>query len=591
MTQVQAKLYTVLMATLVWAAAAPVGHAQDTGLCGDLENCCDYAINDQCSAAQYTGDRLSLVVGVDLYDTGIAQIYYNDLQNAVNDAREIGKVMSASGVQTRFVFNPSLAKLNRELLTLALHVGEREDYVRASGYDERPFVKVYFAGHGLRGEDARDYLILPITQPGFTARDDYLLATDAVAGYFSGLKQFDFTFVFDACRTFVSLPADSHSAGRGVGRAFGSPNFFNANVSQYMTVLSTSPLTAASDVAPDRDDMGLFARYFTYFLSKPGLQFADVVALTGWFVKAANPGQEPVTNSSPAPGINGRRLTDVAGTDTCSMAELTLFDELKNAQMCGTYSPGQNRACVNRIATVLIQGAAAEGIDLKRLLQKCPILEESLALLDSDDLIVSASETLEPLISERANAPLPTIRADFLMPGSIALDGSSYAGSPGWNNSTAPERHALTSLYAFAGQGQSAQAYLGTRGSALLNPPSLSDTTRFGNLSDSVERLAGVPIEVPGTLDILRAPSPDADRIFERLPRGGTARLDCVNVQCDGEFLGITVYNDRGGLVRGFVAAEDKVEAQGDDDDPKDGHEHGEDPPGVPGPVLIGVHG
>ena len=41
----------------------------------------------------------------------------------------------------------------------------------------------------------------------------------------------------------------------------------------------------------------------------------------------------------------------------------------------------------------------------------------------------------------------------------------------------------------------------------------------------------------------------------------------------------------------GFVAAEDKVEAQGDDDDPKDGHEHGKDPPSVPGPVLIRVHG
>ncbi len=41
----------------------------------------------------------------------------------------------------------------------------------------------------------------------------------------------------------------------------------------------------------------------------------------------------------------------------------------------------------------------------------------------------------------------------------------------------------------------------------------------------------------------------------------------------------------------GFVAAEDEVEAQADNDESKDGHEHGKDPPGVPGPVLIGVHG
>ena len=539
----------------IWVAFASEGHAQDVGLCGELENCCDYAVNDQCSDAKYSGNRLSIVVGVDRYDTGVTQIYYKDLQNAVNDAREIGKVLSASGVETRFVFNPSLAKLSQELLMLALHVRKQEDLARVNGYDERPFVKAYFAGHGLRGEDARDYLILPITQAGFTARDDYLLGTDAVAGFFSGLKQFDFTFVFDACRTFVSLPPDAHGAGRGAGKAFGSPNIFSANVSQYMTVLSTSPLTAASDVAPDRGDMGLFARYFTYFLSKPGLQFEDVVALTGWFVKAANPGQEPVTNSSPAPGIKGRRLIDVVSSDTCAMAELTLFDELKKARMCGTYSPSQNRACVDHVASLLLQAAAEDGSDISEFLQQCTLLNESLALLDPDGLILEASEALTPLISSNANIPRPTVSASYVAPEGITLNGRAYAEAPNWKNSPSPDRDSLTALYAFAGQSQTPQAFLNGQGSAFFDPLRARDPTRFGNLSDRFERFAGVPITVPDALDILRAPSQGSDRIFERLPKGGTARLDCVNAQCSREFLGITIYQDRGDVVRGFVDA------------------------------------
>jgi len=40
----------------------------------------------------------------------------------------------------------------------------------------------------------------------------------------------------------------------------------------------------------------------------------------------------------------------------------------------------------------------------------------------------------------------------------------------------------------------------------------------------------------------------------------------------------------------GAAAPEDEVKAQADDDEPKDGHEQGEDPK-VPLPVMFGIHG
>ena len=535
-----------------------------TNACGTIENCCDYSASMTCAPAAYSKDQVALLVGVDRYETNVTTLSYEDLKNAINDAREIGNIFRSFGVETRFVFNPDRLALDAELARLSSHLKARERVLRKTGYTQRPFAKLYFAGHGLRGLDKRDYLVLPIEDPDYSEIEDYLLATDAVALNFSGLRVFDFTFVFDACRTFVTLPDNTTNVGRGSGEAFGTTKF--ESVSQYMTVLSTAPGTAASDVAFDKDDLGLFARYFTFFLEKPGLKFVDIVDLTGWFVHAANPGQEPQVNASPSPGIRGRRFENPATDDVCALADEVLFTELKEAQACGTYSPGENPACVSTIATFLNETAKREGKDVSGLIEQCPALGQSLELIDPEKLTTTLAVSTNSLLPfDPINGRL-SVNATFEAP-IIRLSNFDSNSNTNlmWPDDSGDNPTA--SLYAYSGQQHGSGFSAGptvpgfTPRSVLGGPEGVLTSDRLNALSAEISPYAGLPIDFSGDVKILNSPIQGSSRIYNRIPDGASARLDCVNLLCSGDYLGVSVYESGNDSepTRGFVTTSDLV--------------------------------
>lgn len=234
--------------------------------------------------------RVALVIGNNKYARG-------PLQNAVNDARAMGHVLSTMGFAVKPVLDATQSQLAREI----------EDFVRR--IPAGAVALVFYAGHGVQING--DNLLLPVD---FSATTEL----EAQSRSYSASELFDRLstsragtriLILDACRDNPYRPV------RAVTRGL-APMSQQARKGSGLIVFSTSP----GDVAEDRSKTpnSLFTAELLKVIEEPGLTLDQVFTKVTRRVNAASNGLQ-------RPWINASLLEDFFFKPTNSSAPAT-FD-------------------------------------------------------------------------------------------------------------------------------------------------------------------------------------------------------------------------------------------------------------------------
>jgi formylglycine-generating enzyme required for sulfatase activity len=210
------------------------------------------------SAAAYNG-RIALVVGVADYDKSSL-----DLDNPVNDAKEIHATLSSLGFSSRLLMNPDFSELDQAVTTFG-----KESHNAA-------IALFYFAGHGFQVNGANALLpsdaqlLGEITQEGVEGFG--LERTITLSDVFSKFEHSDAVkMVFlDACR---NDPRKQQGASfyQALPQGFADVEFEGVN--NYV-VYSTSPGKFAADGEGENSP---FAASLNHHLNTPGIVIEQVM--------------------------------------------------------------------------------------------------------------------------------------------------------------------------------------------------------------------------------------------------------------------------------------------------------------------------
>jgi hypothetical protein len=203
-------------------------------------------------SGESTGVKVALVIGNKDYTKMPA------LVNPLNDARDLEKSLRELGCEVLLKEN---LKTKKEM---KLALGEFREEL---GKKKAEIGIFFYAGHGLQGNDGKNYLVpTDVKQTGNQADiEDEMLPLDYVLTSMNGVGCQTKIVLLDACR---NLGASRGAEEQGWGKS-------NAANGLYI-IYGTSPGKTASDNTQETN--GLFTKHLLKNLTKEGLELKEVIS-------------------------------------------------------------------------------------------------------------------------------------------------------------------------------------------------------------------------------------------------------------------------------------------------------------------------
>jgi tetratricopeptide (TPR) repeat protein len=223
------------------------------------------------AAPQEEGKRVALVIGNDAYLT-------RPLQNAVNDARLMDKVLKASGFQTILKENAKKAEMEEALAEFLGQLGPNDTAL------------FYYAGHGVQIEN--ENLLVPVDfEPGstITLSKFRCFPFNLVIESLKRVRHKRSIFILDACRSNPLTESQSLQAGLAIPPDAGGDT---------LVIYSTNANNVAADNPGGRDSY--FTEALADLIAQPGLPISDIVArVTKRVLEETDNRQNPTIFGSP----------------------------------------------------------------------------------------------------------------------------------------------------------------------------------------------------------------------------------------------------------------------------------------------------
>ncbi len=223
------------------------------------------------AAPQEEGKRVALIIGNDAYLT-------RPLQNAVNDARLIDKVLKESGFKTILKENAKKAEMEEALA----------EFLGQLGPDDTALF--YYAGHGVQIEN--ENLLVPVDfEPGstITLSKFRCFPFNLVIESLKRVRHKRSIFILDACRSNPITESQSLQAGLAIPPDAGGDS---------LVIYSTNANNVAADNPGGRNSY--FTEALADLIAQPGLPISDVVArVTKRVLQETDNRQNPTIFGSP----------------------------------------------------------------------------------------------------------------------------------------------------------------------------------------------------------------------------------------------------------------------------------------------------
>ena len=223
------------------------------------------------AAPQEEGKRVALIIGNDAYLT-------RPLQNAINDARLMDKVLKASGFQTILKENAKKAEMEEALAQFLGQLGPDDTAL------------FYYAGHGVQIEN--ENLLVPVDfEPGstITLSKFRCFPFNLVIESLKRVRHKRSIFILDACRSNPMTEAQSLQSGLAIPPDAGGDS---------LVIYSTNANNVAADNPGGRNSY--FTEALADLVAQPGLPISDVVArVTKRVLQETDNRQNPTIFGSP----------------------------------------------------------------------------------------------------------------------------------------------------------------------------------------------------------------------------------------------------------------------------------------------------
>ena len=231
---------------------------------------CGLAVNGA-AAPQEEGKRVALVIGNDAYLT-------RPLQNAINDARLVDKVLKASGFKTILKENAKKAEMEEALA----------EFLGQLGPDDTALF--YYAGHGVQIEN--ENLLVPVDfEPGstITLSKFRCFPFNLVIESLKRVRHKRSIFILDACRSNPMTESQSLQSGLAIPPDAGGDS---------LVIYSTNANNVAADNPGGRNSY--FTEALADLIAQPGLPISDIVArVTKRVLQETDNRQNPTIFGSP----------------------------------------------------------------------------------------------------------------------------------------------------------------------------------------------------------------------------------------------------------------------------------------------------
>ena len=231
---------------------------------------CGLAVNGA-AAPQEEGKRVALVIGNDAYLT-------RPLQNAINDARLVDKVLKASGFNTILKENAKKAEMEEALA----------EFLGQLGPDDTALF--YYAGHGVQIEN--ENLLVPVDfEPGstITLSKFRCFPFNLVIESLKRVRHKRSIFILDACRSNPMTESQSLQSGLAIPPDAGGDS---------LVIYSTNANNVAADNPGGRNSY--FTEALADLIAQPGLPISDIVArVTKRVLQETDNRQNPTIFGSP----------------------------------------------------------------------------------------------------------------------------------------------------------------------------------------------------------------------------------------------------------------------------------------------------
>lgn len=223
------------------------------------------------ASPQEEGKRVALIIGNDAY-------LGRPLQNAINDARLMDKVLRASGFKTILKENAKKADMEEALA----------EFLGQLGPDDTALF--YYAGHGVQIEN--ENLLVPVDfEPGstITLSKFRCFQFNLVIESLKRVRHKRSIYILDACRSNPLTEAQSLQAGLAIPPDAGGDS---------LVIYSTNANNVAADNPGGRDSY--FTEALADLIAQPGLPISDIVArVTKRVLQETDNRQNPTIFGSP----------------------------------------------------------------------------------------------------------------------------------------------------------------------------------------------------------------------------------------------------------------------------------------------------